>query len=81
MRGVSGYTFWGQLIGLLFTALVILGFTWLLINLIKKAGTEPSRMASRGTPQGQNAQEIIRRRYARGEISREEYQQILRDLQ
>ncbi len=79
--GLTGFSFWGQLISLLFMTLIVLGFAWLLITLIRKAARTSSGVnLAAGEPSPQ-AREILRRRYARGEINREEYQQMIADLQ
>jgi putative membrane protein len=75
---MAGYGWWGMGVGvifmLLFWLLVILGivalFRWLQLQ------SSPDRGA-----RGKTALEIIRERYARGEIDKEEYEQKKRDLE
>ena len=56
---------------LLFWALVIGGIVWLI-----------SALRSREAPEGpEDPLETLRRRYARGEITREQYEEMRRDLQ
>ena len=63
---------WGGLIGLVFFALVIIGFVtvlrWLFGGDSRDASSRSSTLA------------ILEERYARGEINRDEYQQRRRDL-
>ena len=58
-----------------------MGFGWLvlavLIALVVWAATRASRGAGSN---GESPREILKRRYARGEIDRETYQRMLRDL-
>ncbi len=57
----------------LFGVACILGLLWLVSWIIEQS--------SRGRSEDADAFEIIRRRYARGEISREEYERLREDLQ
>lgn len=66
-----GMGIWGFVIMLLFWVAVIALGVWLVRSLIS-TGTQSH---SSGT-----AKSILDTRYARGEISREEYQQMLEDL-
>ena len=62
-------------IGLLFNALVLVGVVVLIVwavNRFTAHGSQPSG--------GTSAREILQVRYARGEITREQYQQMLSDL-
>lgn len=68
--GVLGAIFGG--IGmLLFWALVILGIIWL-VRAVSRSGSQPV--------QHETPLEIVRKRYARGEITKEQLEQIKRDL-
>lgn len=58
----------------LFWIVVILLAVWLLSNLFPKNQTSPTT----GT---ESALDILRKRYARGEISKEEYEAIRHDLE
>jgi len=64
----------GWLFGLLFSALVVVGLV-LAVRWLWTAGRPAS-----GSEAGDSALEIIKRRYARGEIDREEFQARKRDL-
>jgi putative membrane protein len=69
-----GFGFIGLLFMILFWGGLILGGIWLVRTLFDNSpGTSTSIQKS-------SAREILDQRYARGEISREEYEQIKADL-
>jgi putative membrane protein len=74
---MMGYGMMGGfgLIGLLFNALVIAGIVVLVVWAVRRftAGSGLS-------PNGQSPREILQARYARGELTREQYKQMLDDL-
>ena len=63
------------LIGLLFNALIVVGVVVLIVWAVRRVSTPSDHPAS-----GSSAREILQGRYARGEITREQYQQMLSDL-
>ncbi len=63
------------LIGLLFNALIIVGIVALVIWAVRRFSA-PGHQASTA----QAPRELLQARYARGEITREQYQQMLNDL-
>ena len=75
--GMMGYGGFG-LIGLLFNLLILVGIVVLIVWAVKRFtsgtsnGNQPSANAS--------PREILQARYARGEITRDQYQQMLQDL-
>lgn len=72
-----GFGGWGMLLsGLLWIGLIVLGI-WLLARLFPAGGNrrEPERSERRETPL-----QILQKRYARGEITKEEYETIRHDL-
>lgn len=86
MMGGSGYGMGslgvlGVILNLVITVGVIVGVVLLVIWLVRKLGSGTG-WASTGQPgSGQlSAREILQTRYARGEINREQYQQMLADL-
>jgi putative membrane protein len=79
---------WGMGMGgwaWLFLALLIIGIVVLVVVLVRvlAGGTAggPATPAGGGRPDRHRAQEILAERYARGEISTEEYQERLRVLE
>lgn len=75
--GMGGYGWIGMIISLVFWLLVLGGVVWLVVWAIRRSGTGgyASPMNAGGT-----AKEIAQQRYARGEITREQYQQLIEDL-
>jgi len=78
-HGMMGYgygTSWfGHIIMLAFWIAVIIGIVFLIRWLIVSA-----RTASPAAPHGDSALDILRKRYARGEINKEEFEEKKRDL-
>ena len=60
---------------ILLIALVIAAVVWAV-----RSGSSSSRAGPPGEPRGESPEETLKRRYAQGEISREEYEQTLSDL-
>jgi putative membrane protein len=65
--------------GLLLLVLLVVGVIWLVRSIASGSGS-PAPPSSWSTGSG-SAREELDRRYARGEITREEYQQIRADLE
>jgi len=68
-----------MVVGLVITLAVIVGVVLLVIWLVRRT-SKNSPMSSSPMAPNQSAKDIASARYARGEITREEYQQILADL-
>ncbi len=78
MYGWMGPYGWiGMIISLVFTVVILGGLVWLVIWAVRRSGTGnfPGN-----PPAGTSPKEIAQMRYARGEITREQYQQLLEDL-
>ena len=75
MMGFGGI---GIIFMVLFWGALILGGVWLVKNLFYAS---QSNIAGRTAPRGSSSREILDQRYARGEISKEEYETIRQDLQ
>ncbi len=69
-----GFGFLGFFLMALFWILVIAGGIWLISNIFPRA-------AAGGSGQIESAQEILKRRYARGELTKEEFESMRRDLE
>ena len=70
-----------SLIGLLFNLLIIVGIVVLVIWAVRQfssGGRDSSQQNNRSTEA--TPREIVEKRYARGEITRKEYQEMLSDL-
>ncbi|MGE5222145.1 MAG: SHOCT domain-containing protein [Omnitrophica WOR_2 bacterium] len=66
----------GMIISLVFGLLLIVGLALLAIWAIRRFTTASPQAV---TPGGQPVRDILQARYARGEITREQYQQMLED--
>ena len=73
--GVLGLV--GLIVRPLFTLAVIAGVAWLIVTLVRRS--RATNIPSTGAP-ALTAKEILQARYAKGEVTREEYQQMLVDL-
>ena len=77
--GFGGFGLIGMVLNLVITVAVIIGIVWLVIWLVRRAGSNGQPLFS-PAPSVQSPREIVQTRYARGEINREEYQELLADL-
>jgi len=74
----GGYGWLGMILNLIFVLIVILGIIWFAIWLTNRMRHNTSMM---DTPSAMISPiEILQARYARGEINREQYLEILNDL-
>ncbi len=80
--GAFGSLGWiGWILNLVITLGVIVGVIILIIWIVRRITSGQGQSWSSFTTQDQpTAREILQTRYARGEISRDEYQQMLTDL-
>lgn len=79
--GFGSFGLMGGLIGLLFNVAILVGIVFLVVWAVQKfshSSTSGSPAAS--APQVLSAREILDIRYARGELTREEYQTKLSDI-
>jgi len=67
-----GYGYWGMIIGAVIMIVVLLGLVLLVVWAVRRTGN------ASGKPQ--TAREVLDLRYARGEITREQYEQMKHDL-
>jgi len=74
MHGFGGMGLFGGWIGLIFNLAVLIGIVVLIFCAVKRF-TNSNLASSGSTPR-----EIVQARYARGEITREQYQQMLSDI-
>ncbi len=66
----------GGVLMVLFWVVLIVGAVWLARGLFPN-GQQPPASSSQSEP---SADEILKQRYARGELSKEQYEQMRRDL-
>ena len=77
--GHGGMGWIGMIIGLFITIGLIIGFVLLVVWAVRRMSGNSSH-AAHHVGSSQSARDIAQIRYAKGEISREEYQTILTDL-
>jgi putative membrane protein len=73
MMGSFGWGWFMPILMILFWGLIIWGIVALVRGVVSPGGTESSRQAD-------SALEVLKRRYARGEISKEEFEEKKKDL-
>ena len=79
MFGFGGFGWIGMILSLVLTVGVIVGLVWLVVWAVRR-GSGPYLPSNSQSPSGPSAKDIAQMRYAKGEISREEYLRILDDL-
>lgn len=77
--GFGGMGWFGMGLIAVITIAVIIGLVLLVIWAVRRMSGTPNQPGSQNMA-GQSAKEIAQMRFAKGEISRDEYQQILSDL-
>jgi len=80
--GMGGWGIFGPIVGLVFTVGLIIGFVLLAIWTVRQLSSRSAGAEGRGG-QSESARtplEILKARYARGEITRDEYQDMKADL-
>ncbi len=76
--GLGGASLLGGLIGLLFNLVIVVGIVILVVWAVRRFTSGTRNL---GQSSGYQApREILQARYAHGEITREQYQQMLNDL-
>ncbi|MFZ3079595.1 MAG: SHOCT domain-containing protein [Bellilinea sp.] len=82
MMGYYGYgnMGWiGMILGSIVSIALLIGLVLLIVWAVRRMSANPYQSGPQSST-GQSARDIAQARYAKGEISREEYQQILSDL-
>lgn len=77
--GFGSFGLIGMILNLVITIGVIVGIVWLVTWLVRRVGSN-GQVAFDPAVTAQSPREILQARYARGEITREQYQEILADL-
>jgi putative membrane protein len=71
----------GWIINLVLSVVILVGLVLLVIWAVRRLANQPQgTLFSSGQGGSQSARDILQARYARGEISREQYQQMLDDI-
>jgi putative membrane protein len=68
-----------MILGLLITVAVLIGLVLLVVWAVRRNGSSANLSPDQASG-NQSAKDIAQARYAKGEITREEYQQIISDL-
>jgi putative membrane protein len=76
--GFGGLGLWGGLIGLLFNIAIIVAIIWLIVWAVRRLTSGPSQWNHSAA--NESPRDIVQARYARGELTRDQYQQMLKDL-
>jgi putative membrane protein len=82
MMGNYGFGSWGwggMILNLVIIVAVIIGLVLLVMWAVRRTSGNSAQPGSQNLT-GQSARDIAQARYAKGEISRDEYQQVLSDL-
>ena len=77
--GYGGMGWIGMILGLIITIGVVVGLIILVVWIVRRTSGNTIQSGSNALT-GQSARDIAQARYAKGEITRDEYQQILSDL-
>lgn len=78
--GLGGMLF-GGLLMLLFWVLVVVGAIWLVVTLARGSQRSTGSPVSTGMPLGgETVLDVLKTRYAKGEITKEQFEQMKRDL-
>ncbi len=75
----GGFGLIGLLLNLLITVGVIIGVVFLVIWLVRRTSANGANSFNQ-RPASESPQEILKTRYARGEINREQYELMKQDL-
>jgi putative membrane protein len=78
MTGYGGFGLLGGLLGLIINIGVIVGIIFLVVWAVRKFSSNGLNLNQGASTQ--SPREILQARYARGELTREQYQQMLNDL-
>lgn len=79
MHGYGGFGWFGMIFGLILTLAIFVGLILLVVWAVRRVSANNSPRSTQAVT-NQSAKDIAQARYARGEITRDEYQQILSDL-
>jgi putative membrane protein len=72
--GMMGFGAFGMIFGFIFFMAVIAGIVFLIVWLVKRVGNTTTDKT------GSRSLEILKERYAKGEITKEQYENMAKDL-
>lgn len=78
----GGFGLVGSILSLVITVGLIIGIVWLIIWIVRRlSSNQKTYLSQSGLPNNMKSPlDILKVRYARGEITRDEYQDMLTDL-
>ncbi len=76
---MTGIGLLAMVIGVVITLLVLLGLVILVVWVVRRTNSGSPGLVN-GTARAQSPKEVLQMRYARGEITREQYEQMVQDL-
>ncbi len=85
MRGFGIFGAWGwvgMILNLVIFAVILICVIWLIVAAIRRGNTAQTNISPQvpAPPASSTPKDIVQARYARGEINRDEYQQLMTDL-
>jgi putative membrane protein len=80
MHSLGGFSWIGMAINLVITLAMIVALVLLVVWIVRRTSSPSAQTSPQVPSTGASPKDIAQMRYARGEINREEYQQILADL-
>jgi putative membrane protein len=79
--GFGAFGWWGFILNAVFGILLLVGLVWLTVWAVRRfSSRNPAGSNGYSVPSTASARDLAQMRYARGEITREQYQQLLEDL-
>ncbi|MHB9035011.1 MAG: SHOCT domain-containing protein [Anaerolineae bacterium] len=78
--GYSGWGWAGMIVGLVIFLVLLAAFIWFIVWALRRSRGGGYGYRYPQAPGGSSAREIVQARYAKGEITRDEYLKLLEDL-
>ena len=78
MMGGPDIGIFGMILGLIFTLLFLVGFVLLIVWVVKQL--TPGGTGTAAPPSTNNALDILKERFAKGEISKDEFTEMKKEL-
>lgn len=77
--GYGGFGWIGMIVNMVIMLAIVVGIVFFVIWVVRRTSVNTHQSGIQGST-SQSAKDIAQGRYAKGEITRDEYQQILADL-